>query len=262
MKLSRVWKWNPWGWFPPVLLAMGFALIQVGQWNTPLFYSLNRLPWPWVWTNLTELGDGLIIGILLFPFIRKRPQILTAFLLGIALNTIIVQGLKSYFHLPRPAGVLNPESFRVLGPVLKARAFPSGHSATVFLTAGILVYFLKNKSIRYGLLILAFLVAISRVAVGAHWPQDVLLGSLLGWIVGWLVAAFVNRYRWYPQHPRGKVILGGIYFIAGAGAMALYPARYPFTQITHYLLPAVAWGWGIKQWVEIIRLYLANHRDR
>jgi len=43
--------------------------------------------------------------------------------------------------------------------------------------------------------VLAVLVAISRVAVGAHWPLDVVAGAVLGWLAGLSGAVIAHRYR-------------------------------------------------------------------
>jgi len=235
------------------LLAVGIAIVYVGQWNIPIFYGLNQLPLPGLWTNLTELGDGLILGVLLFPLIRKKPYVLSAFLIGIVVNTLVVQGLKTWLAVPRPAGVLDPETIRILGPVLKARAFPSGHSATIFLAAAILSVSVRTAVLRGGIVALAVLVALSRAAVGAHWPLDILTGSLIGWAIGCAVAVLVQRRGWYPVHRTGVAWIGGIYVLAGVIALFAYPAKYPWTFLTHTLAPLVAWGWGTLQWIQLLK---------
>ncbi len=256
--LTKTKKSFIWCGSPLLLLGLGVAVLQWFQWNEPLFYVLNRLPWPILWSNVTELGDGLILGVLLFPFLRRYPQVLTAFLLGILFNTLIVQGLKSYLSYPRPAGVLDPETFRVLGPILTARAFPSGHAATGFLVAGILAYFFRGR-IRVVVFLGATVIAISRIAVGAHWPQDVLAGALIGWGVGCTMAFWISARQWFPQHARGLLWLGGVYFLAGLVTIVWYPQQYPGTVVTHLLLPLIAWGWGSWQLVHIAR---NPHYDR
>lgn len=60
-------------------------------------------------------------------------------------------------------------------------SMPSGHTAVSF--AGLVMMGMlapKYKSLTWSL---AVLVALSRVAVGAHWPSDVLVGAFVGMVV-------------------------------------------------------------------------------
>ena len=65
-------------------------------------------------------------------------------------------------------------------------SFPSGHSFNAFLMAGILsffIYHLVNRKIRWLYVVpfaWAVMVAVSRVAVGAHTALDVSIGSAIG----------------------------------------------------------------------------------
>jgi undecaprenyl-diphosphatase len=71
-------------------------------------------------------------------------------------------------------------------------SFPSGHAITAFACAVALGYFLPR--LRWALLTLAVLVAISRVVVGAHYASDVIAGAAIGWLSAVLVRrAFATR---------------------------------------------------------------------
>ncbi len=67
------------------------------------------------------------------------------------------------------------------------KSFPSSHAATAFAVA---FFYLKAtpKAVRAlrVVIIIATLIALSRVFVGVHYPIDIASGSLLGMIVGWL----------------------------------------------------------------------------
>ncbi len=66
-------------------------------------------------------------------------------------------------------------------------SFPSGHSASSFAAAAVIAKMLPK---RYGIaaLILAGMIALSRLYVGIHYPTDVLFGTVSGGLIGLLVA--------------------------------------------------------------------------
>jgi undecaprenyl-diphosphatase len=96
---------------------------------------------------------------------------------GLIVTTI----LKNVFARPRPSIV--PHLSMVI-----SSSFPSGHSmlsATVFLTLGALLgRFVEPFRLKAYFLIVAlvltFLVGVSRVYMGVHYPSDVLAGWAAG----------------------------------------------------------------------------------
>tara|TARA_S200000501_G_scaffold371194_1_gene413778 strand:- start:171 stop:938 length:768 start_codon:yes stop_codon:yes gene_type:complete len=63
-------------------------------------------------------------------------------------------------------------------------SFPSGHAADVWTGATILFIVAKQVSVKFFLIVVAILVSLSRVALGAHYPIDILVGSLIGLLTG------------------------------------------------------------------------------
>jgi len=70
-------------------------------------------------------------------------------------------------------------------------SFPSGHAAFYF-GLSIIVYFF-NKKAGIFFLIASFLISISRVFVGIHWPSDVLAGAVIGIFSGWLTIKIFKK---------------------------------------------------------------------
>jgi membrane-associated phospholipid phosphatase len=81
-------------------------------------------------------------------------------------------------------------SVEPLVPIPASDSFPSGHAATAFAaaTAVALVY----PRLRIPALVLAALVALSRVYLGVHYWSDVIVGSLFGAGVGWATVVGVR----------------------------------------------------------------------
>jgi lipid A 4'-phosphatase len=105
--------------------------------------------------------------------------------LSIAASGIIVDLLKLIFGRPRPkllfsAGIYD---FTWLGLRPDHWSFPSGHSATItaLMTALWLVW--PQHVLFYGLV--AAIVALSRVVVGAHYLSDIFAGALIAVFTTW-----------------------------------------------------------------------------
>lgn len=152
----------------------------------------------------TALGDHGYLwigsGIVLLCFKKTR---LSGFLLLISLlsahliNNLV---LKEIVNRPRPYETM--DQVRLLIGEQAETSFPSGHSATAFASAFILV-FREKAWLRWTALVAAILMAFSRVYVGVHYPIDIVVGSLVGVVVAWLicmVAELVIRRR--ADNPR------------------------------------------------------------
>lgn len=174
-----------------LLLATGMYLFVNKPFNQELFFAVNSLIVnSSIWLILSNMGDGLFVGCLLFILFRRSTEILGKCLVAGVLVHLSVRGLKNFIKEYRPGnteGIASTGNFLGTPLELTNYAMPSGHASTIFMALGVIYLhrdFFAFVKTRYALLLgiccLAILSNISRLAVGAHWPADVFAGSALG----------------------------------------------------------------------------------
>lgn len=136
---------------------------------------------------ITTLGNGGIIWILLailLILIKKTRKIGATVMLALLFSLLVNNGiLKNLVARIRPYEVIDGLNLLVKKAV--DYSFPSGHSGASFAAATVIGCFLPKK---YGIpaVVLAGLIAFSRLYVGIHYPTDVLFGVLDGILLGGL----------------------------------------------------------------------------
>ena len=171
-----------------------------------LFFYLNGKlsEFPNLQFNLTQLGDVLIFFPFLTVFIVYAPKIWEALLSSAILSLLVSAILKKIFAMPRPAAIFENESFVIIGKILSGNtSLPSGHSIATFVVITILLFAFMPKRNKYKviwssfILMLGFIIAFSRVGVGAHYPIDVIVGSIIGYIVTVIGIQISNKVDWF-----------------------------------------------------------------
>lgn len=151
--------------------------------------------------KITLLGDGgvfwiaLALGLLLFKRTRKTGLMMaTAMVLGLVFCNLLLKPMVARVRPYDVKGILP-----YLASVQHDFSFPSGHSAVSF--EGATVLFVRHRKWGIAALVLAALIAFSRLYVYVHYPTDVLVGTVLGIAFGLLGVALVN---WADRKRRQK----------------------------------------------------------
>lgn len=185
----------------------------------PFLYFLEKIRTDFLnvfFSLITRLGEEtvfLVLALIFFWCINKRQAfyILTVGLFGTLCNQI----LKLAFRVPRP-WVKDP-SFTI---VESARAeatgysFPSGHTQSSAGTLGAIAAGSRKARVIIPLSILIALVALSRMYLGVHTPQDVLVSlAVAAALVLLLRPFFAKEDTFHRAMP--FIILGGVLLAVG-----------------------------------------------
>lgn len=173
-------KLDNWGW----------QLVQ--PLRTPFMTGFMRtVTWMGSWYFLLP---AYMLLMLWFKFYRKRARVSMEILaIGIT-STVIMFTIKEIFKRQRP-----------LDPLLHAVpgfSFPSGHSFSSFTFFGLLIYIIADaRELSLPMkwlgsilcLLMASIIAISRVYLKVHYPSDIIAGFFL--CVIWLGISFVVLHK-------------------------------------------------------------------
>jgi membrane-associated phospholipid phosphatase len=240
----------PWMVFGPPSIALILLIgVEVSSLDQSLFFYFNGLSsitGPRFWANVTILGDGLVCAVLLLPWIRRHPERVWGGLLGALLMVVILRSFKGFVSLPRPLGVLPEDAITVIGPGHRRSAFPSGHAATMALFAGVWALSAHRRVVSWLALGLAVLVAVSRMAVGVHWPSDVLAGLALGWATAWIGLRWASRAKWVTNQTGNRVLTGAL-LLSAAVLLLLDHTGYPGVLLFQRSLALFCLLWGLLE---------------
>jgi undecaprenyl-diphosphatase len=176
-------------------LAVGVNSEKVFVLDESLMLALHDLSQPWLdglFYAITRTGDLLIVIPMsaMFIYLWRRSEKITAVMLLVSLiaSQIISLLLKSRFDRTRPD---------VFPPLVveHTASFPSGHTLTAVAVYGLISALLWQRGHRLLSIISGiwlFLIALSRVYLGAHYPSDVLASLALGTIL-LIIILFIDR---------------------------------------------------------------------
>ncbi len=97
------------------------------------------------------------------------------------------------YYLPRIRPFDKIEDINFLLEQKDSMSFPSGHTAFVFAISTVIYFY--NRKIGVILFILSFLMGVTRIIVGVHWPSDILGGVVVGILSGAIVSELFLLFK-------------------------------------------------------------------
>ncbi len=143
---------------------------------------------------ITKLGEEYPFVFLFFFFLYKKSRVSFSILTTGMTMPLFSFLLKSYFRHPRPKTyfIENFDYFPIdeienVSLHIGYNSFPSGHTFSAFALFILLVLITDKKSYKILFFILPVLVAMSRVYLGQHFLEDVILGATLGFLHSFII---------------------------------------------------------------------------
>jgi hypothetical protein len=138
-------------------------------------------------------------------------------------------------------------------PVINHHSMPSGHALAALCMGTLWVCLIRAHGYPRWMAWLAWAIALgiaaSRIAVGAHWPADVLVGGGLGLMVGWVAWRF--PFPWPRRNdfafPWLPVWVEGV----GAWAAFTFDEGMPLALVWQWVLGVLAVTsmlWRVQAW--------------
>jgi len=213
-------------YFSPLLILLIIFLLLYNQdsinvvnyiqFQKKWFFLINSKlsQFPIILNNLTQFGSELIFLSFLSIFIVYAPKLWESFLSAWVISILLSRSLKILFAVPRPAAIFDNNDFIIIGEKLTGNnSLPSGHSITVFTILTVLMFAFMPQKLKYKIswfvlfIITGLMLGITRVGVGAHYPLDVVIGSIIGYISGitgifisqkFQIWSWINNKKYYP----------------------------------------------------------------
>ena len=244
-------------------------LVMADQAVYHLFQSI-RTPWAdRIFVALTELGDTFVdlclaAAVLLALFGRhcyRTAAYWAATLIGGMLG---VHLLKWAIHLPRPIAIYHGAA---------AYGFPSSHTSMSVILYGFLAVLLARRLTgvwRWGLfssvIVISFVIGISRLYLGAHWLSDVLGGLFIGtaWTALSGIAYLNGPVEIVPRRLLGLVVVVTVVVAGGWQVARHHEKDLAFYATRHRVQSMSLAAWRSEGWRDLPawRIDMAGEREQ
>ncbi|SFP53611.1 Membrane-associated phospholipid phosphatase [Butyrivibrio proteoclasticus] len=186
-------------------------------------------------SHLSAFGEEmLLIGILGFIFWCYDKRYGTFIGINVMVGLVLNPLIKNVFWRRRP--YFDHETIKCFRPVEKNAdmydiaaqgfSFPSGHSTNSVTAYSSIAVYKKNKVLNVVAFVIPLLVGFSRVAVGVHYPTDV----VCGWISGLLIVLLIPLIFSKVDEKKHWVVYAAIFAISCVGLFYCKTSDY-FTSL-------------------------------
>ncbi len=183
-----------------VLLLFITFFTKAQNWEVNLLNNINpQQPSSSFWQKTSSSTYVVSVGVpatqLIVGFIKKDKKLQRQgweTVGGMAINTLVTQGLKYTINRERPYDkyplLIHPYQIE------NDKSFPSGHTSTAFSVATSLSIQYKKWYVVLPAYAWASSVGYSRLYLGEHYPTDVLAGAAIGAGSAWLSHYLNKKY--------------------------------------------------------------------
>lgn len=146
----------------------------------------------------TKMGEnwGAYLVVLMIVLFRELRHFI-GFIMLILLVVSFVYVLKHYVFpdAERPISFLGEKGLNLVENmrVNRDHSFPSGHTTAGFAFFSYMAFSFRQRGVKIAALVLATLVAVSRVYLVQHFVEDVVAGSILGTTLSLIVFRFFTE---------------------------------------------------------------------
>ncbi|MBI4666787.1 MAG: HAD-IIIA family hydrolase [Nitrospinae bacterium] len=150
--------------------------------------------WEWAMVGVTTPENWYPVLVILaagMVWKDRRRALLALLAAGIAVgvgDALAYYIIKALVARARPC--IELEGINAMAGCVNSFSFPSNHAVNSLAVAGAIGFYFRP--LLWALVPVGILVCVSRVAVGAHYPSDVLAGAIIGFALGWGVSYIVK----------------------------------------------------------------------
>lgn len=174
-------------------------------WDIVIFQAVNGLAGRWIWLDFLAVfcasGLGYVLLLCLAALLAIDAKkywrtVAEAVVASVLVRFVVIETIYWLWFRARP--FVDNQVRQLIEYTADKPSLPSGHASFYFALSTIV--FCHDKRVGVVFYLASFVIAISRVFVGVHWPSDILAGALLGTLAAWVIhRLWISHYSSVKQ---------------------------------------------------------------